>query len=448
MTKQALTKEFTLTVAAKDLEQKIQEKLTAIQKEAKMPGFRAGQVPMKLIEGKYKASVMGEALDETLNAAVTKELEKQKIRPALPPKLELKKFEEGKDVECAITVEILPEVKPVDIKGLKLTKRTAKVDEKDIEKTLERLRLSRRKTEPSKEKRKTKLHDIIVIDFVGTIDGKEFKGGQGKDYYLDLGSNTFIPGFEEQLVGQDVGATVDVNVTFPKDYHAKELAGKKALFKTTIKELRDAILPELDDTFAKDFGADTMDALKDMIRTEMGKDYENVSKNHMKREALDLLDAAYQIEVPEGLVKMEFDAIWKQIEQAKKTNTLDPEDVGKSDEELKKEYEKIATRRVKLGLILAEIAKDHKITVTPEELNHAILEQTRRYPGQEKQVLDYFKNNPAAIDSLKGPMLEAKVMDFVIQEANLTQVEMTAEELYAYDPDKKEAKKTTKKGEK
>lgn len=436
MAKQELKKELTLTVSADTLKQKIQDKLVALQQDLKLPGFRPGQVPLKVVENRYKANVLPEALEEAAQQALRAELTKQGLKPALAPKMEMKDYVEGKDTTFIATVEVLPEVPAVDVAKLQLKKLTADVDEKDIEQTVQKLQLSRRTTQPSDEKRKTKEHDIIVIDFVGTIDGQEFKGGKGKDYYLDLGSNTFIPGFEEQLTGQDVGAVVDVNVTFPENYHSKEVAGKKALFKTTIKELRQAILPELNDDFAKDFGADTMDALRDMIRTEMAKEYEMVSKNHMKRQALDILDKAYPFDVPEGMVKMEFDAIWSDIENAKAKGQLDEDDKGKTDEQLKDEYMQIARRRVRLGLLLAEVAKAQKITLTPEEVNQAVMREIRRYPGQEKQMLDFFKKHPEMIDSVKGPLLESKVMDWMIENAKTTEEKVSAQQLYDYDPDK------------
>lgn len=438
MTKEnKLMKELTLTIPAQDFEKKIAEKLEDIQKKVKVDGFRVGQVPMKIVESKYKASVMGEALDEAITQALDKEIKAQNIRPALTPKLSISKFEEGQDIVCDVKIELLPEITDVDVSKLNLTKLTADVDDEDITKTVDRLQLSRRRTEAGEEKRETRLHDVVVIDFKGSIDGEAFKGGEGKDYYLDLGSNTFIPGFEDQLIGKQIGEEVDVNVTFPENYHAKDLAGKKALFKTTIKEIRKVILPELNDEFAKDFGADTMDALKEMIKMELSKEYDHVSKNHLKREILDLLDTTYPFEVPQGLIDIEFDAIWKQIEQAKQNNTLDPEDVNKSDEDLKTEYKKIAERRVRLGLLLAEIAKTQKISVSQEDLNKAILEQTRRYPGQEKQVLDHFKNNPKAIETLQGPLLEAKVMDYIMDNAKIEEKKVSVQELYDYDPDKK-----------
>ncbi len=437
MTKNKLEHSFTVTIAAQEFADKMAKKLEEVRKEAKIQGFRPGQAPLSLIKSKYENAVKGEVLDDLIQEQTEKTFKENNIRPALRPKLEITKFEDGKDIEFKIDVEALPEIKPADLKSLEVQKLTTEVTDTEITKAIEKLAATKKTTEPVDEKRPTKTGDIIVIDFVGSIDGKEFKGGNGKDYYLDLGSNTFIPGFEDQLTGKEIGSTVDVNVTFPDNYHAKELASKKALFKVDIKELRRFKDPEINDEFAKLFGMETLEKLKEMIKTELEKEYQNVSRMHTKRSLLDALAATHDFDVPQGMVNLEFEAIWKQFEDAKKNNQLDEDEKNKSEEDLKKEYRSIAERRVRLGLLLAEIANENKITLSQEDLTKALAAEARRYPGQEKIVFEYYQKNPQALDSLKAPLFEEKVVDFILGLVKLNEKKVSVDELYAYDPDSK-----------
>ena len=372
MKKQKLAHSFTVVIPANEFADKITAKLEEVRKEAKIQGFRPGQAPLSLIKTKYENAVKGEVLDDLVQEKATKTLEENKIRPALRPKIELTTFEEGKDIEFKMDVEALPEIKPADLSKLEVKKLVAVATDKEIDAAIEKLANAKKTTAPCDEKRETKTGDVIVIDFTGTIDGEEFKGGKGKDYYLALGSNTFIPGFEEQLTGKNIGEEVDVNVSFPENYHAKDLAGKKALFKTVIKELRQMVTPAIDDEFAKMFGCDTLDKLKEMIKTELDKEYQNVARMHTKRALLDALAETHSFDVPQGMVDLEFNSIWQQFEEAKKNNQLDEEEKSKSEDDLKTEYKAIAERRVRLGLLLAEIANENKITLTQDDLTKAV----------------------------------------------------------------------------
>lgn len=437
MTKTKLAHSFTVVISAQDFQDKITAKLEEVRKEAKIQGFRPGQAPMNLIKTKYENAVKGEVLDDLIQERATKTLEENKVRPALRPKIELTTFEDGKDIEFKMDVEALPEIKPADLTKLEVKKLVATATDKEINAALEKLANAKKTTVPCDEKRETKTDDVIVIDFTGTIDGEEFKGGKGKDYYLALGSNTFIPGFEEQLTGKNIGEEVDVNVTFPETYHAKDLAGKKALFKVVIKELRKMSTPEINDEFAKMFGSESLEKLKEMIKTELDKEYANIARMHTKRALLDALADSHSFEVPQGMVDLEFDSIWKQFEEAKKNNQLDDEEKSKSEDDLKTEYRKIAERRVRLGLLLAEIANENKITLTQEDLTKAVMAEARRYPGQEKIVFEYYQKNPQALDSLRAPLFEEKIVDHVLTVVKVNEEALSAEELYAYNPDKK-----------
>ena len=436
MTKTKLAHSFTVVIGAQEFQDKMTAKLEEVRKEAKIQGFRPGQAPLSLIKTKYENAVKGEVLDDLIQEKATKTLEENKIRPALRPKIELTTFEDGKDIEFKMDVEALPEVKPADLSKLEVKKLVATATDKEINAAIEKLANAKKTTKPCDEKRETKTGDVIVIDFTGTIDGEEFKGGNGKDYYLALGSNTFIPGFEEQLTGKNIGETVDVNVSFPENYHAKDLAGKKALFKVIIKELRQMSTPEINDEFAKMFGCDTLDKLKEMIKTELDKEYANIARMHTKRALLDALAETHSFDVPAGMVDLEFNSIWQQFEEAKKNNQLDEDEKAKSEDDLKTEYRQIAERRVRLGLLLAEIANENKITLTQEDLTNAVMAEARRYPGQEKIVFEYYQKNPQALDALKAPMFEEKVVDHVLTVVKINEQALSAEELYAYNPDK------------
>ena len=436
MTKTKLAHSFTVVIPAQEFQDKITAKLEEVRKEAKIQGFRPGQAPLSLIKSKYENAVKGEVLDDLIQEKSTKTLEENKIRPALRPKIELTSFEDGKDVEFKLDVEALPEVKPADLSKLEIKKLVATAGDKEIDAAVEKLANAKKTTKLLDEKRETKTGDVIVIDYTGTIDGEEFKGGKGKDYYLALGSNTFIPGFEEQLTGKNLNETVDVNVTFPENYHAKDLAGKKALFKTVIKELREMVTPEINDDFAKMFGCDTLDKLKEMIKTELDKEYANVARMHTKRALLDALAETHSFEVPQGMVDLELSSIWQQYEEAKKNNQLDEDEKSKSEDELKAEYRQISERRVRLGLLLAEIANQNKVTLTQEDLTQAVMAEARRYPGQEKIVFEYYQKNPQALDALRAPLFEEKVVDHILTVVKVNEETLTPDALYAYNPDK------------
>ena len=435
-----LKQSLKITIKSSVFADKMNVRLEDLRKNAKLPGFRPGQAPLAMIRQKYENSVKGEVLDDLINEQVTATLKEKNMRPAVRPSVKMDKFEDGKDIVLTVDFEALPEIKVKPFDKIKLEKMVATAGDKEIQETLDKLATARKTSEPLKENRATKTGDVIVIDFTGSIDGKEFKGGAGKGAYLELGSNTFIPGFEDQLTGHKVGDKVDVNVTFPKDYHAKDLAGKKAVFKTEIKELRAWKKPEFDDEFAKQFGSETMDKLKEMIKEELNKEYARVARMHEKRALLDALDKEYDFDIPESMVKAEFDGILAQYEQAKKKDQLDEDEKKKSEDDLKKEYQKIAERRVRLGLLLAKIAEENAVKVEKEDLTNAIMAEARRYPGQEKQVFEYYTKNPQAVEVLRAPVFEEKIVDFLLGKVPTTEKPVSVADLYHYDPYKKSNK--------
>ncbi|MBQ3695583.1 MAG: trigger factor [Alphaproteobacteria bacterium] len=435
-----LAQTLKIKIPAKTFADKMTVRLEKIQKDAKIQGFRPGKAPLEMIRQKYENAVKGEVLDDLVNEEVAKELKAKDMRPAMRPSVKMDKFEDGKDITLTVEFEALPKIKVNAFDKIKIDRMSAMAGDKEVQESLDKLAATKKTTEPVADKRATKKGDVVVIDFVGSIDGKEFKGGSGKGYYLDLGSNTFIPGFEDQLIGKNVGDSVDVNVTFPENYHAKDLAGKKALFKTDIKELRAWKGPEVNDEFAKQFGLENLAKLKEAIKNELNKEYGRVARIHAKRALLDALAAEYDFDIPEGMVEAEFKGIWAQYEQAKKAGQLDEDDKKKSEDALKKEYKAIAERRVRLGLLLAQIADENKVQVTQEDMQNALMAEAHRYPGQEQQVFEYYTKNPQAMDALRAPVFEEKIVDFLLGKVKVTEKPVTVADLYAFDPDKKATK--------
>lgn len=428
-----LTREYNVTISAKDFSAAVDSKLHEIAQNVSMAGFRAGKVPFAMIEKKYKGPATSEALDDMLRDSVNQLLTEKDLRPVFTPDVQIEKFEEGKDIEFSVKMEIMPEIKLQDFSKIKIEKVTADVPEEEVEKALNYMAESRRDSVKVEEDRKTKKGDIAVIDFVGSIDGVEFQGGKGEAYPLEIGSNSFIPGYEDQLIGKKAGEVVNVKATFPENYHAKDLAGKEALFVTTIKEIREIKKTEINDDFAKKLGAESLEKLKEEIKTHIAKDYENASKMKMKRSLLDALDKAYKFEVPEKLVEMEYDSIVKQYENAKKNNQLDEDEKKKKEEDLLKEYKEIAVRRVKLGLLLAEVGKDAKIEVNQDDINKAISSEAQKYPMQAQAIFDFYLKNKQAIERLRTQVYEEKVMDHVLAQVETKEKKVTVEELYNFD---------------
>lgn len=440
-----LKRGFKIVVPAETISSKVSDKLKSLGETVSIPGFRKGKVPESFLRQRYEKAVMGEVLDELIQSEASKTMADRSLRPAMRPKIEVVSFDEGKDLEFTMDVEVVPEITPVDFSTISLNKMVVDVPAEEVEKALERLASARSESEPVTEQRGAEKGDIAVIDFVGSIDGVEFPGGKGENYSLELGSGSFIPGFEDQLIGKKAGEKTDVKVPFPADYHAKDLAGKDAVFAVEVKELRRKKAPELNDEFAKFFGKETIDELRDMIRGELSKEYESVSMNSLKRDLLDALADAHDFPVPESMLEMEFDSIWKQVENAKNKGHLDADDAEKSEEELKNDYRAIAERRVRLGLLLAEIGMKNKITVTDADLNRAILMEARQFPGQEKAVFDFYAKHPEMLDRLRAPLFEEKVIDFILKAVKQNDVKVSVEELYKADAENEKKKPAKKK---
>lgn len=423
-----LKRQFEIVIAAQDIESRVNERLNDLAKKVKLPGFRPGKVPVSLMKQRYGASVMGEVLEETVNDSTNQALNDRGLRPALKPKVEIVAFDQGKDLQYKVDVEVLPEVQPMDFAGLELERLTLAPADADVEAALARIAESNKKSQEPAAARPAAKGDLVTIDFAGTVDGNALPGLQGEGFRLELGAGQFIPGFEDQLIGANVDEEREVKVTFPADYPAEDVKGKDAIFKVTVKKLEEQVERTLDDDFAKEMGLESLEQLTTRVREQLAGEYDNVARANLKRRVLDALAAQHSFTVPVGMVDMEFDAIWQQIEKDKEAGQLDPEDKDKSDDELKAEYRAIAERRVRLGLLLSEVGRQQNIDVSQDELNQAVMAEVRRFPGQEQKVLEYFRNNPSAVAGIRAPLFEQKVIDWIVSQSKVTDRAVTLEE--------------------
>jgi len=420
-----LKRQFKIVIPAGDLSAKVDERVAEMARTASMPGFRPGKVPAGLLKKQYGQALLGEALEQAVNQGTAKAIDDRGLKPALQPRVELKgEFAEGKDVEFEVAVEVLPEIGQLDFSGVELERLKAVVPDKSIDEALERIAKANREQRPVDPPRPAQKGDALKIDFVGSVDGVEFPGGAAQDYVLELGSGSFIPGFEDQLVGAEVGKPTDVKVKFPDDYGNKELAGKDAVFKCTVKEIREFVDQPIDDALAKRNNFENLEAMRKAVSERIGQEYTQIARGMIKRQLLDKLAETYKFAVPEGLVEGEFNAIWQRIEEAKKTG-----EKIEDEEKAQKEYREIAERRVRLGLLLADVGRSNNIDVTPEELNQAVMREAMRYPGQERQVLEFYGKNAQLKEQLRAPIFEEKTVDFILELAKVTEKSVTPEEL-------------------
>ncbi len=439
---EGLSREFKVTVAAKDIEEKINLRLEEVAATASLPGFRPGKVPVALLRKRFGPAIMGEILDQAVNDSSAQALMEKGLRPAGQPQVEITSFDEGADLEYTLAVDILPEIKTMDFSELKLEKMVLKPDEKRVTEALENLAAAHKSSEPISSKRKAKAGDVVVIDFLGKLDGEEFAGGKADGYHLELGSGSFIPGFEDQLIGLGAGEETVVKVTFPEAYGAKELAGKDAEFDVTLHEIREAKPAEIDDDLAKKAGSETLEALKERIVDEQRREFDEMARMQTKRTLLDKLAEAHDFETPSRMVEQEFESIWAQFEAQRKGHDHDDD---KTDDEHKAEFREIAERRVKLGLLLSEVGRANAIQVSQEDVNRAMMREAQKYPGQEQQVLEYFRSNEQAQEQIKAPVFEEKVVDYIIELAQVDEKPTTVEDLIKALEQEQEEEKPKKK---
>lgn len=431
---EGLKRAFKVVVDSADIEKSIEQRLTKIGKQVKLPGFRPGKIPTKILRQRYGKSVMGEVLQETVDSSAQKAMADQEIKPAMQPKIEVTQFDEGTDLEYTLEVEVLPDFEPMDLADLKLERLVAQPDDKAVEEAVERLADQQKSFSAAAEGTAAAEGHTVLMDFEGRQDGEAFEGGAAKDFQLVLGSSQFIPGFEDQLIGAKAGEKRSVKVTFPANYQAKELAGKDAVFEVDIKEIREATVPAIDDELAVKLGLENLGELRERVREQIGRDYTSVSKDRLKRSLLDALDEEHDFELPPGLVDAEFDSIWKKVEEDREQGVADEDADDKDDDALKEEYRAIAERRVRLGLVLSRIGEAAQIKITPEELNRAISAESQRHPGQEREIFEFFQKNPQAAAQVQAPLFEEKVVDYILEIAKVSESTVTPEVLLA-DPD-------------
>lgn len=446
--KETLNVQYEVKVTAQDIDKEVDAKVEEVSKTIKKPGFRPGKVPVAMVKKQYGKALLGEVLEKVVNDTTAKIIEEKGLRPALQPKIEVKEFDEGKDLVYTMAVDLLPEFEVVDLKSLKLEKPVAKVEKKAVDEALERIAGSNRETEAVTEARATKKGDILVIDFHGRTakDNKPHPGMHAHDAQLELGSGQFIPGFEDQLVGKKVGDKVEVKVTFPEQYHAAELAGQDAIFDTEIKEIRQAKPVEINDEFAQKLGLDNEKSLRDIIEKQMQSEYDGFSRQKVKRALLDSLDDSHDFEIPAGMKDMEYQNILMQVKMERQADLKDGELTLTAEEE--EELQAIAERRVRLGLVLSEVGRANNVKITDQELQRAVITEAQRYPGQEAQVFEYYRKNRQALDALRAPVFEDKVVDFILELASVSETPVSIEAL-TKEEDEDESyleKKKAKKG--
>ena len=440
---EGLSREFAIIVPAADIEQRVSAKILELVDQVNMPGFRPGKVPVTLIRKRYGDAVKGEVVQAAVSETTTQTLTERELQPAVQPKIEVTSFEDGKDLEFTLAVDVLPVIEPVDFRTLELERLKAKIEDKQVEESLDRLAEEYARADPIATPRKSKKGDVVVIDFEGSIDGTPFDGGKAEDHQLELGAGRFIPGFEDQLIGVDAPSEKQVEVTFPENYGNADLAGKPAVFAVSVKEIRERVKADIDDEFAKSLGMENVEALRGQVRGGLEKEYATASRDRLKRQLLDRLDELHDFETPPAMVEGELESIWNQFENARKNNELDPEDIEKSDDEIREEYRTIADRRVRLGLLLAAVGQRNAIEVTPEELNRALIRQAQMFPGQERQIIETYQKNENLMGSLRAPIFEDKVVDYILEMASVSEREVSVEDLYR-DPDEDAAKPKAK----
>jgi len=444
---EGLKREFKIVVPAQDLDARLNERLTSLKDRVNINGFRKGKVPLAHLKKLYGKSVMAEVVEQAVADANRKIVDDNGLKLAMQPKVnfpedkdEVEGVLSGKsDLSLGVELEVLPTFEVKDVSEIKLEKLVADVDDAEVDEAVERIAKQNQSFTPKAEGEAAADGDRVTIDFVGTTDGEAFEGGSATDQPLTLGSNTFIPGFEEQLVGVKTGDETVVKVSFPETYGAAHLAGKAAEFAVTVKGIEAPGALSIDDEFAKGMGFEDVVGLKDAVRNQISTEYARVSRQRVKRELLDALDGQYDFALPPTLVEQEFENVWRQVEQdlARSGRTFADEETTEDD--AKAEYRKIAERRVRLGLVLAEIGETHEVKVTDDEVTRALVERARQFPGQEQQVWDFYRQRPEALAELRAPIFEDKVVDLVLEKASVSERKVGKDELLA-EPDADETK--------
>jgi len=444
---EGLKHEFQISVPASDLDAKADARLVDLKEKVRLNGFRPGKVPVSHLKKVYGRSVMAETIDQTIRDTNSQIFTERGFRLATEPKItmptEQKAVEDiltGKsDLTYTVSIEVVPAIALADFKSFTVEKPVAEVTDADIDDAIKRIADQNRSYAAKGEGAKAETGDRVTISFKGTIDGVPFDGGTGENIQVTIGSNSFIPGFEEQLIGIAAGETRSLKVSFPKNYASEKLAGQPAEFETTATLLEAPQQTEINDEFAKTLGLESLDKLKEAARERLAVEFAGATRQRVKRMLLDRLDEAHQFEAPPSLIEEEFNLMWNSIKAEMESGGKTFADEDTTEEAAREEYHKIADRRVRLGLVLSEIGEKNKITVTDDEVGRAVIERARQMPGREKEVWDYYRNNANALAQLRAPIYEDKVVDFILELANVTEKKVTREDLYKDDEADKSA---------
>jgi trigger factor len=438
---EGLKREYKVVVPASELDEKVNKRLDELKAQVRINGFRPGKVPVSHLKRMYGRATMAEVIEATVRDANNQIVTEHGFKLAADPKVTLPQEEgaveeliNGKsDLNYTMALEIVPAIELANFKNIKLTRLTADVADSEIDEALGRIAEQNKPFTPKAEGEKAAQGDRVVISYAGSINGEAFEGGSGDDAPVLLGSNTFIPGFEDQIVGMGVGETRTLKVKFPEHYQAENLAGKDAEFVVTAKSIEAPGTVSIDDAFAKGLGMESLESLRAAVKDRIVHEHQGMSRQKIKRGLLDELDKLHKFEPPPTLVEEEFDRVWKSVLQEMETEKKTFADENTTEEKAKAEYRAIAERRVRLGLVLAEIGEKNTITVTDEELNRSVMERVRQFPGQEQRVYEYFRSNPQAVAGLRAPIFEEKVVDFLLELADVTENKVSREELYKDD---------------
>lgn len=438
-TNSGLKRELKVVIGADELDGKLEARLVDLKDKVQIKGFRPGKVPVNHLRKMYGRSVMAEVLQETVNETSRAALTEREERPAFEPEIaltedkdEIDQIMDGKaDLAYTMSFEILPEIKIDNMSEYKFEKLVAVVDEEEHQKGIDQVLEGRQ--DYAEVDREAKDQDRVTIDFIGRIDGEAFDGGAAEDTPVILGQGQFIPGFEEGLIGAKKGDKKDITANFPEEYQVDTLAGKEAIFEVTVKEIAEPKTPELTDEFAESMGLENVEKLKDAVKEKLQEELDTVSRNRLKRALLDKLEESHKFELPEKLVTSEFDSIWGQLtsEMAQKNVTF--EDDNTTEEAERKKYQDIAERRVRLGLVISEIGNKNELKISDEEVQQALINRASQFPGQERQVLNYYQQNPQALAELRAPLYEEKVVDYILELASVEEKTVSIEELTKID---------------
>ena len=425
--------EWNVTVPAVKINEKINERYLKIAGTVKLPGFRPGKVPMNIIKQRYSASILPEVLDEVVNSSLKEVVVEKKIQPSVQPKVDIKKFEEGSELVFNVSFQKMPDIKEIDLKKITVEKPVLEIEDKDIKKALTELADKHERFEPLKAKRNAKKGDLVLFDYEGKINNKSFEGNKGVNETVVLGSNKYIPGYEEQMIGIAVDEEKDINVTFPNDYRVRDIAGKEATFSLKIKDIQSKVKNvAIDEKLAKEMGEKDLESLKKKIRDKMISDYNQFSSLKVRREITEKVLSASKFDIPSKMIEEEI-------------KFMKSQDSKKSDKEIKE----LATRRVKLGLILNSIGKNNKIEVNDKDLTQAVVSEAQKYPGDEKKVVDFYQKNPQMMNNLRGLAFEEKVLNFISNVCILKPKNYTFDDLFntkQLEPEKKQVKNKKKGG--